>query len=119
MRRVIWESCAWLFLRRWGGLPEMVSQTTAGPIRSRCRRGSGENGAGERRGAGLLPPTALLPHTTLPQGLGSDEYAHDFAVDWPQQAYQSGGGEFLQLEIRRQTDAQADHRPRAERDHIF
>ena len=70
-------------------------------------------------GAGLLPPTALLPHTTLPHRLGSDEYAHDFAVDWPQQAYQSGGGEFLQLEIRRQTDAQADHRPRAERDHNF
>ena len=42
-----------------------------------------------------------------------------FAVDWPQQAYQSGGGEFLQLEIRRQTDAQADHRPRSERDRIF
>ena len=64
--------------------------------------------------ARLLPPP-LLPHTTLPYRLGSDGYAHDFAVDLPQQAYPSGDGEFLQFEIRRQTDAQADHRP----DRIF
>ncbi len=24
MRRILWEKGAWLFLRRWGGLPEMV-----------------------------------------------------------------------------------------------
>ena len=51
--------------------------------------------------------------------LGGDERVSDFAVDWWQQAYQSGGWEFLQLEIRRQTDAQADHQLRSERDRIF
>jgi hypothetical protein len=24
MRRVVWERGVWLFLKRWGGLPEMV-----------------------------------------------------------------------------------------------
>ncbi len=24
MRRIVWERGAWLFLKRWGGLPEMV-----------------------------------------------------------------------------------------------
>ena len=67
------------------------------------------------RVAGLFLPPPLLPHTTLPHRLGSDGYARDFAVDWPQQAYQSGGEEFLQLEIRRQTDAQANYRPGSER----
>ena len=97
----------------------VVLANTLGLIRSRCRRGRGGDGAGERRVASLLLPPPLPPHTTLPHRLGSDGYAHDFAVDWPQQAYQSGGGEFLQLEIRRQTDAQADHHSRSERDRIF
>jgi hypothetical protein len=48
----------------------------------------------------------------------SDGYVCNFAVDWPQQAYQSSSWEFLKLEMRRHTDAQADHRPSSERNRI-
>jgi hypothetical protein len=45
MCRVVWEGGTWLFLKRWGGLSEMVviaRHSRAAPP-SQWRRGSGEN----------------------------------------------------------------------------
>jgi len=46
MRRVVWEWGVWLFLKRWGGLPEMVMTA-------------------RHTSVGVVSSTSPLAHTTL------------------------------------------------------
>jgi hypothetical protein len=83
MRRVVWERGAGLFLKTWGGLPEIVvSQNTAGPIRSRCRRGSGGRGKSVSGQAYLLALARLASTCVVRSGtciFGVNIYSADAA----------------------------------------